>query len=50
MTIEKTSNLNYDKKWLKLQLIEILFAKRLITEAHLREIKKGYFAHFTNTC
>ena len=50
MRKENVNNLSYDKKWFELQLIEILFAKRLITEAHLREIKKGYFAHFTNTC
>ena len=44
----KTSILSYDKKWMELQLIEILFAKHFITETHWIQVKKGYVAYFTN--
>lgn len=40
--------LSYDKSWMALKFIEILFAKKLITEAHWVEIKKDNIAHFTN--
>jgi len=41
--------LKYDKQWLILQLIEMLYNKSLISEALWLEIKKKNIAHFTNT-
>jgi hypothetical protein len=49
MEQEKINNLSFSKSWFELQFIEILFVRRLITEEHLREIKKKHFAHFTNS-
>lgn len=39
----------YDKQWLILQLIEMLYNKSLISEDLWLEIKKKNIAHFTNT-
>ncbi len=41
--------LKYDKQWLALQLIEMLYNKSLISEDLCLEIKKKNIAHFTNT-
>lgn len=48
--VHQNIGLRYDKRWFELQVIEILFAKRFITESHWLEIRKAYIAHFTNTC
>lgn len=41
--------LKYDKQWLALKLIEILYNKHLINEDLWLEIKKKHIAHFTNS-
>ena len=41
--------LEYDKKWVILQLIELLRAKNVICEELWFEIKRNIIAYFTNT-